>query len=251
MKEWSRQAYGYVKNPSIKIAYSLGLTSKKLTVLNHFITLTVGCYAFSQGTYWWGIVGLMVCLLNGFLDYLDGDMAKESNTLSKFGAWLDSGFDVIIQNCVMASIAIGCVNQGMSIFWAMLLMVGNSSNNLISFHYNQTFGFDSDQGNKLFRDFMDRRRNIVNVVFKNIIDPTSNYYALVLLTFRYWIAVGILFNIMPFLFVVITVISNLKWFIMYILYAQHLRGDKNLYVLHALAVLDEERTEFYSSRHNP
>lgn len=248
MNEWPRLVYNHVRKPSIKLVSSLGVTSKQLTLFNHLLTLSLGCYAFAQGTYWWGLAGLAVCLLNGFLDYLDGDMAKETNTLSKFGAWLDSGFDVIIQNAVMAAIAMGCVKMGMPLFWAMLFMVANSANNLVSFHYNQTFGFDSDKGNELFRNFMSRRQGVVNIFFKALIDPTESYWALVVFTYRYWIAVGIILNIMPILFVIITIISNVKWFIMYCIYAMHLRGDGNLFVLQALAVLDEERNEFYRVR---
>ena len=248
MNEWSAIVYRSIRRPAIRFCALIGVTSKQLTILNHFLTLTIGCYAFAQGTHFWGIVGLSVCLLNGFLDYLDGDLARETNTLSKFGAWLDSGFDVIIQNAVMASIAIGCVKSGMGVFWAMIFMVANSANNLVSFHYNQTFGFDSDKGNDLFRKYMDQKPNLFNQFVKGVIDPTSNYLALVLYTYRYWIATGALFNIMPQLFIVITVISNIKWAVMYVLYAQHLRGDNNLHVLKALAVLDEERAEFYELR---
>ncbi len=250
MKEWSKSAYQTISIPLVRSAIKLGITSNQITLFNHFITLTIGCYAFSRGTYLSGLVGLGICLLNGVLDYLDGDVARESNQTSKLGIWLDSGFDVVIQNCVMGSIAIGCFKMGLPLIWVVLFMMANSSNNFVSFNYNATFGFDSDKGNQLFRDYMDQKPTLFNIFIKNIIDPTSNYYALVLFTFRYWIAVGMIFNIMPLLFLIITVISNIKWFLMYSIYAMHLRGDNNLHVLHALAILDEERNEFYVSRHN-
>ncbi len=129
-------------------------------------------------------------------------------------------------------------------------MIANSANNFVSFHYNQTFGFDSDKGNGLFRDYMDKKGTPVNAFLKNLIDPTSNYCGLVFFTYRYWIAAGITLGIMPVLFVVMCTISNAKWLIMYILYAMHLRGDKNLHVLQALSILDEERNEFYALRNS-
>ena len=129
-------------------------------------------------------------------------------------------------------------------------MISNSANNFVSFNYNQKFGFDSDKGNQLFREYMDKKGDWINVFLKNLIDPTSNYFGLCFFTYRYWIAIGYVFGIMPILFEIITAISTLKWFIMYALYAMHLRGDKNLHVLNALAMLDEEREEFYSLRYN-
>ncbi len=248
MTEWSKTVYKLISRPFINFCLFFHITSNQITLINHFITLTLGCYAFSRGTYVWGLIGLGVCLLNGFLDYLDGDVARETTGNTKLGIWLDSGFDVVIQNAVMASIAVGCFKMGTPLFVVLLFMIANSANNFVSFNYNATFGFDSDKGNQLFRDYMDKKGTWINVIFKNAIDPTSNYYALCFFTYRYWIALGYVLGIMPYLFLCITFISNVKWFIMYALYAMHLRGDKNLHVLNALAVLDEERNEFYALR---
>lgn len=250
MKEWSKSAYQIIASPFIKFCVNTGITANQITILNHFMTLTIGCYAFSQGTYLWGILGLMVCLLNGFLDYLDGDICRETNTSSSLGVWLDSGFDVIIQNAVMASIAVGCYKQGLPLWVVLIFMIANSAMNFVSFNYNQKFGFDSAKGNALFRSLMSQRINPLNTCLKNIIDPTSNYIALTLFTFRYFIALGVVLNIMPACFVVMTIISNIKWFVMYIIYALHLRGDNWLHVLKVLATLDEERSEYYALRNS-
>lgn len=250
MTEWSKSCYKFISRPFINSCIELGITSNQITIFNHIITLTIGCYAFSRGTYLWGLVGLGVCLVNGFLDYLDGDVSRETTGNTNLGVWLDSGFDVVLQNAVMASIAIGCIKMGMPLYVALLFMISNSANNFVSFNYNQKFGFDSDKGNQLFREYMDKKRSVINVFIKNIIDPTSNYFGLCFFTYRYWIALGMVFNIMPILFCFITFISNLKWLIMYSLYAMHLRGDKNLYVLNALAMLDDERNEYYVARYN-
>lgn len=250
MKEWSKTAYQAIAWPFVKTCVQLKITSNQITLFNHFLTLTLGCYAFSRGTYEWGLIGLSVCLINGFLDYLDGDVARATEQSNKLGIWLDSGFDVVIQNAVMASIAVGCFKMGIPLWVILLFMIANSANNFVSFNYNSTFGFDSDKGNELFREIMDKKRSPINVFLKDLIDPTSNYIALVLYTYRYFIAVGMVFNIMPYLFIFITVVANIKWIVMYVLYAMHLRGDKNLHVLQTLAILDEERNEFYRFRYS-
>jgi hypothetical protein len=245
VREWSSVVYRKINKPVVDACLSLGISANQVTVLNHFITLTLGCYAFAQGTYIWGLVALGVCLLNGFLDYLDGDLARATGTTGKLGIWLDSGFDVIVQNAVMGAIAIGC---HLPIWLVVLFFIGNSANNFVSFNYNARFGFDSDKGNELFRNIMDKKCHPINRILKNIIDPTDNYPSLVFYTFRYWIALGFIFNVMPICFVIVTIISNIKWVIMYSLYALHLMGERRLYVLQALAALDEECGEFYSLR---
>lgn len=247
--EWTKVVYKRIADPFISASVLLGITANQITVFNHFITLTLGCYGFSRGTYWGGILGLSVCLFNGFLDYLDGDVARARGEQSKFGVWLDSGFDVIIQNAVMGAIAIGCFKMGLPIIWIILFFVANAANNLVSFHYNQTFGFDSANGNSLFRQFMEVKKTPINRFFKNIIDPTSSFFGLATFTFRYWIVAGVLSQHLIFCFIAMTVIANIKWFIMFTLYAMHQAGSKKLYVLQALAILDEERNEFFRIRY--
>lgn len=246
--EWSNTIYRMVRRPFVEYCAGKGISSIQISIFNHVMTLTLGCFFFSRGTYWGGILGLAICLINGFLDYLDGDVARTTNATCKVAAWLDSGFDVIVQFVVMGAISIGCYKMGMPLIWIVLFFIGNAANNFVSFNYNAKFGFDSDKGNELFRQYMDKKRNGVNVFFKNLIDPTSSWIALAVFTLRYFIAVGSVFNVMPVCFIILTVISNFKWAIMYSVYALYLAGDKRLHVLKALTVLDEETNDFYRVR---
>jgi CDP-alcohol phosphatidyltransferase len=243
--EWTKIVYKKISRPIVWLCINAEITANQVTVVNHLMTLTFGCYLFSRGTYWGGILGLLV---NGFLDYLDGDIAQETGQTSKFGEWLDSGFDVIIQNAVMGAIAIGCFQMGLSLIWIILFFIANAGNNLVSFHYNNTFGFNSANGNELFRELMDKKRNLFNRFFKNLIDPTSSFIGLLWFTFRYFIVIGMIFNIMPACFILMTIIGNIKWFIMFSLYALHQKRNKYLFVVQILSFLDEERDEFYKLR---
>jgi hypothetical protein len=248
MKEWSKELYLKVNKPFVDLCIKNGVTANDITLFNHFLTLTFGCYFFSRGTLIGNVSGLGVMLICGFLDYLDGDVARKRKENSKLGEWLDTGFDVIIQNAIMGAISVGCFRSGLSIWWVVLFFIANSGNNLVSFNYNQTFGFKSVSGNELFRDFMDKKRTIINIIFKNIIDPTASWIGLVILTFRYWIVFGVVSNKMSVMFIIITLISNFKWIIMFVLYALHQKESKKLYVLQGLNFLDEERKDFYEIR---
>src|SRR3990167_7315391 len=174
MIEWSKTIYDKIRLPFLKCAIKLNLTSIKISIINHVLTLTIGCYLFSRGTYLCYIGALLVCVVNGFLDYLDGDLARSKNEMSEAGAWLDSGFDVIIQNAVLGSIAIGCYKQELPLIWIIMFFIGNTSCNFVSFNYNQKFGFDSCRGNQVFRQYMDKSRSRFDRFFRDLIDPTSN-----------------------------------------------------------------------------
>lgn len=246
--ELPMQAYQKIKSPFIKLCRVLKISGNQITIVNHVITLTFGCYFFADGSYRYGLYALGVCVLNGFLDYLDGDVARDQKTQGKLGAWLDSGFDVIMQNAVMGAIAIGCYKNGLGVGWIVLFYIANTANNFVSFNYNEQFGFDSCKGNELFRNYMNQKPTMINMFLKNLIDPTASSWALVLFTFRYYIVIGYLMGAMSGLFIVVTIIGMAKWVVMYSLYAMHLTGSRSLYVLKALAILDEERAEFYAIR---
>lgn len=249
--EFSEKIYDKIKHPAMKFCIRVGITANQITIFNHFITLTFGAWWFSRGTYLGGILGLGICLINGFLDYLDGDIAKATGQCSKYGAWLDTGFDVIIQNAIMGAIALGCFKQGLNILWILIFFIANSGSNLVSFHFNATFGFASATGNELFRKIMDKKPHLFNRFMKNLIDPTSSFAGLFFFTFRYFIVLGIIFDIMPKMFIVMTIIGNFKWFAMFIIYGLHQRKSKKLYLLQALSALDDERSEFYALRNSP
>jgi phosphatidylglycerophosphate synthase len=248
MSEWSEDVYHKISKPFINLMVRLGITANQLTIFNHAMTLTAGVWFFSRGTWLGYLIGLAVCVINGFLDYADGDIARATGKCSRVGEWLDTGFDVVIQNSVMAAIALGCYRQGMGVIWILLYFVNNAGLNLVSFNYNHTFGFSSRNGNELFRKYMLQKKTIFNAVMLIVIDPTINFGALFLFTVRYWIVIGAVFNKMPTCFIVLVFLGFFRWGIMFVVYALHLMKYKKLWVSQALAILDEERSEFYKCR---
>ena len=241
MIEISRTLYYKISKPILNFCVKNNITANYITFLNHFLTLTFGCYFFITRHYF---LAILICLINGFLDYLDGDIAKATGQFSKLGIWLDSGFDVIIQNAVLGCIGLGCFYIGMDVFWLVLFFISNCASNFIAFNYNHTFGFSSEKGSELFRKFMDKKCHFINRIIKNIIDPTENHLSLAFYTYRYWIILGSFYD-MEICFIIMTLISTLKWIVMYIVYAFYLKGDKSLYVVRALGYLDEENDDFY------
>ena len=247
MVEWCKTFYDKkISTRLIRVLKKTGITPNKVTILNHCITLTCGVYCFSRGTWIGNIGGLCVMLFIGIMDYADGDLARSTNKYSQLGKWLDSVFDVIIQSAVMASIAVGCHKNGLPFYIIAWFFVGNAATNLVSFHYNNTFGFNSYDGSDIFRKYMEEKPTIINRFFKNLIDPTSSPIGLGFFTVRYWLTIGCIFNLMMPVFVAITIIGNFRWIIMYVLYAMHLHEYKKLWVSQALAIIDKEREEFYA-----
>lgn len=240
--------YLRVSEPCVSLMAKLGLTPNQVTIANHVMTLTLGVWWFSRGTSLGYLLGLSVMLVNGFLDYIDGDLAKKTGKCSSLGAWLDTGFDVMIQTIVMGSIALGCYKQGMNIMWILFLFIGIVGSNLVTEQLNNKFGFNSHSGNNMFQKYMNLKPTLVNRFFKNIVDPTASPVGLIFFTLRYFITIGALFNIMPKCFIVMVFITNFRWSFLYVIYAMHLQKYEKLWLSQALAIIDEQREEFYKIR---
>lgn len=264
--EWCQWIYYKFLSPLCHKLFR-NFTPNQITVFNFLFTIFAGGFCLSRGTWFWNLCGLGVLLTNGFLDYVDGDIAKSTNQMSLSGQWLDKGGDMIIQNIIMASVAYAlCVHQfsNTTILICIVYFIGINAMNMISVFYNNTFGFDSHVGNEFFRDFMDYKKetrdrsmlleghiyfqDLFNWFMKNLIDPTASLLGLILWTVRYFLVFGILCNQMFLAFFIITILLTFRWIVMFILYAMHLSEYKGLWTLHALAVMDRERQEYYKAR---
>ncbi|MFZ2602711.1 MAG: CDP-alcohol phosphatidyltransferase family protein [Candidatus Omnitrophota bacterium] len=224
------------------------ITANQLSIFNIFLMLFGICGLLSMGNYWINWLALCLIAVSVIIDYADGDLARKTNTLSKAGLWLDSYSDIIMQNSIMGAIALGNFKYGIPLFYIILFFISNSTLNLVSLKFNDTFGFDSYKGNGLFRKYMDEKSNTINIFFKGLIDPTSNKTSLFFYTVRYWIILGIIFNKLNWIFIIITLLACFRAVIMYTIYTLYLLDYKKLWVMQALRILDENREEFYNAR---
>lgn len=249
VKEWAQLLYErFISRYAVKICVMSGVTPNQVTAYNFVYTMVFGVWCFASGHYF---AGLFVCLFNGLLDYIDGDLARVTGKKSSLGGWLDTGGDVIIQNSIMAAIAYSLLSgrgHGPIPAAVMLYFVGNAAMNLISFHYNATFGFSSHVGSELFRRYMDEKPHLLNRFLKNLIDPTASPVGMIFWTVRYWIVIGVFSGRMDIAFLIITALTTFKWIAMYVIYAWHLAGYKKLWILQALAIIDEDREEYHALR---
>lgn len=86
ISHWVRTWYSKVLNPFLEILVWLGITANMLTVTSMLIMILAGILlALNQS-----IVGAWMILLGGFLDGIDGALARLNRTRSPFGAFLDS-----------------------------------------------------------------------------------------------------------------------------------------------------------------
>lgn len=102
------------------LASKIGLHPNILTIIGLLVSL-LAAYAFSQQNL---LIGALLILLSGFFDVIDGAVARNNNTKSKFGGFLDSTSDRFAD----AFLIIGIVYGGyVNWFWGMLALLAAMS----------------------------------------------------------------------------------------------------------------------------
>ena len=87
----------YVEHPVVRLLRLLGLNPNLVTILGLLIS-GVGAYFISAGQWW---IGGLVVLFAGIFDLFDGALARATNSVSRFGALLDSTVDRVSEAVVL------------------------------------------------------------------------------------------------------------------------------------------------------
>jgi phosphatidylglycerophosphate synthase len=86
LSRWIRTWYGEMLRPFLNLILRLGITANTLTVASLIVVIIAGTlFALGQT-----VLGAWILLLGGFLDGIDGELARLSRVQSPFGAFLDS-----------------------------------------------------------------------------------------------------------------------------------------------------------------
>jgi CDP-diacylglycerol---glycerol-3-phosphate 3-phosphatidyltransferase len=100
LKEASKDAFLQLLRPLVRLLSALQVRPDTLTILGWALAL---CSAVLFGLGYTQVAGA-VMLLGGLFDSLDGAVARESNRMSSFGAFLDSTLDRISEAAIFVGI---------------------------------------------------------------------------------------------------------------------------------------------------
>jgi archaetidylinositol phosphate synthase len=99
ISRWIRTWYSALLGPLLHFIARLGITANMLTVVSLLLVIIAGIlFAFNET-----FLGAWILLLGGFLDGIDGELARITGIKSPFGAFLDS----ICDHCGDFSIYVG------------------------------------------------------------------------------------------------------------------------------------------------
>ena len=103
-------AYSVMRPISPYIAYPLikwGITANQVTLFALVVGL-IGCAHLTYGTYLTIIIGAVLVNTHGLADYVDGTIAKATNTITPYGARIDG-----ISYLVMVGLLFICIGIGL------------------------------------------------------------------------------------------------------------------------------------------
>jgi phosphatidylglycerophosphate synthase len=119
----------------------LGLTPNHLTLIGFAIAIASGILAWQQS---WLLAGLLV-LFGGVFDLLDGALARATNRVNRFGAFMDSVFDRWGEAVVYLGIAAGCLAASFNLgAWLAAAAMGSAA--LVSYVRSKSEGLGLTAG---------------------------------------------------------------------------------------------------------
>lgn len=95
-----------IVQPSIertgKFFLKIGLNANHVTVIALIVGISASCLVYFGMPAW----GVVVLWISGFLDAVDGSMARQSNTSSSWGTVLDVTFDRVVEGGILIALAL-------------------------------------------------------------------------------------------------------------------------------------------------
>jgi len=114
-----RQSYEQVTLPLGRICARAGLTANMLTYLSLALSVVAG-YLIAHALFWWGV---LVILLVGLADMLDGATARATGTASQYGTVLDHITDRYAEFFIFAGVLLSGAVAPIWVLFALFGMV--------------------------------------------------------------------------------------------------------------------------------
>ena len=101
----------------------------------------IGCGFLISGYYWTMLVGAILININGLLDYVDGDIARSTNSVDEYGGRLD-GFNYLL----ITALLFICIGIGLDDVTLFLVGVGASFIRIFRFAITYQANIPSESG---------------------------------------------------------------------------------------------------------
>lgn len=198
------------------------ITPNQVTVINFILFVPVIIWLFVRGSYTDQLIGLGLMALSVMLDLVDGSLARRKNLASSFGHFMDTSLDSIFHGSLLIAIVAGTLLAEPSwwiLAWGLVMLFGQNMANIWGGIYSYEFKFNAYSGNASFTEQFEQLKDLrwYDRLIKNCVVPV-NFIAILLLTARWWMIVGVLTHHLDWMLIGFGVMINFRWVIMWATY---------------------------------
>lgn len=203
------------------------ITPNQVTVVNFVIFVPVIIWFIIRGDYVSQLIAFGLIGISVMLDMVDGSLARRKGLASPFGHFLDTSLDNIFQSLLLVTIVAATLLDQPSFWilgWGLVMLFGQNMANIWGNIYNYEFGFNGYSGNKAFAEQFNQleQQHWYDRSINNCIVPVD-FVAIVILTARFWIIVGILTHHLDWMLIGFGVTINFRWVVMWFTYLRLFR----------------------------
>lgn len=213
----------WISQPLVKIFLKTNITANQITVGRALIFLPLVIYFFTWGTYKGNLLALLCMYLYCLFDFVDGGVAVAKNITSRLGRFLDVFLDEVASIIILTGMAItvNIATGSRIVFLVAILILGGRY--LISFISNlcvKNFGFHGPIPPLALYEKFKKYRGHKKLLDYFLIFAVDYHYSIsqFVFTIAYLYFLGILFNQIYLVLIIVAVATNIKWLALLFVY---------------------------------
>ncbi|TDC74750.1 phosphatidylinositol phosphate synthase [Streptomyces hainanensis] len=130
LNKYARAFFTRVLTPFAALLIRLGVTPDAVTLIGTAGVMTGALVFYPQGEFFWGTVVITVFV---FSDMVDGNMARQIGSSSRWGAFLDSTLDRLADAAIFSGIALWYAGEGDNLMLCSVTLFCLASGQVVSY----------------------------------------------------------------------------------------------------------------------
>lgn len=240
-------AMRWLAEKSTNFFVKLKVTQNQVTFFGSMVFLPLSALAFSQGNYRGNLLGLLFVFLHSYSDFIDGTLARKTNTFNKLGKWSDPAFDLVGSGLLLGGISLGVLRQFSDFFWlvvVVLALFGHYGVLVVSYDYKKEIYGEKSQ--KILLRFKKTKTNLIDFLIKEFLFLQS-FIFLFLGTLRYSLLLFAILNKLHYFLIIFAIFNNFRWLVMFFAYTQALNQPGTKIPMTNLKIIKMLRQELLKS----
>lgn len=191
----------------------------QITLFRIFILGSFSIFLLYSQSYIFNLAGLFVLLVSHFLDDVDGDLARNHNKKSELGKFLDGNLDAVLLNVIILTFVLKIFFEWDShifVLWGFLALFGVIMSTKMTAMFQATFEIDCVEGNEKIEKWLKTTAFDTWSTFLYGLLTPKTFLLWLFSNFRYYLLIGVVFQIMPLCMWLYALAINMRWIILFL-----------------------------------